>query len=111
MALYLLRFSYTPESWRALIEQPEDRREAIRHALELLGGTFHELWFAFGSHDAYMLIEANEPTTPAALAAFDVSSGIVHSMETTVLLTVEDMLEALARAKGLSAEVRPPGGS
>ncbi|RWF73020.1 MAG: GYD family protein, partial [Mesorhizobium sp.] len=30
MPMYLSRFSYTPETWARLIENPEDRREAAR---------------------------------------------------------------------------------
>ncbi|TIX77308.1 MAG: GYD family protein, partial [Mesorhizobium sp.] len=28
--MYLTQFSYTPETWARLIENPEDRREAAR---------------------------------------------------------------------------------
>ncbi|TIT25617.1 MAG: GYD family protein, partial [Mesorhizobium sp.] len=28
MPMYLTKFSYTPETWARLIENPEDRREA-----------------------------------------------------------------------------------
>jgi hypothetical protein len=30
MATYLMRFSYTPETWSKLIQNPEDRRDAAR---------------------------------------------------------------------------------
>ncbi|MGZ5350171.1 MAG: GYD domain-containing protein, partial [Actinomycetota bacterium] len=30
MATYLMRFSYTPETWKKLIQNPEDRRDAAR---------------------------------------------------------------------------------
>ncbi len=30
MPLYLTRFSYTPETWARLIDNPEDRREAAQ---------------------------------------------------------------------------------
>ena len=30
MALYLTRFSYTPETWARMTKNPEDRREAAR---------------------------------------------------------------------------------
>ena len=30
MALFLTRFSYTPETWARLMKNPEDRREAAR---------------------------------------------------------------------------------
>ena len=34
MALYLSKFSYTPETWARLIENPEDRQEAARSYIE-----------------------------------------------------------------------------
>ncbi len=34
MAMYLTRFSYTPETWARMIENPEDRREAARAYME-----------------------------------------------------------------------------
>ena len=37
MALYLSKFSYTPETWARLIGHPEDRREAARSYIESVG--------------------------------------------------------------------------
>jgi len=37
MAMYLTRFSYTPETWARMIEKPEDRREAARTYIESAG--------------------------------------------------------------------------
>jgi hypothetical protein len=34
MAFYLMRFSYTPETWSKLIQNPEDRRDAARAYIE-----------------------------------------------------------------------------
>jgi len=65
MAVYLMRFSYTSETWSKLIQNPEDRRDAARSYIEQVGG---------------------------ALA----------SVETTVLMTVEETIEALEKAKGVS---------
>ena len=41
MALYLSRFSYTPETWARLIGNPEDRREAAQAYIESVGGKLH----------------------------------------------------------------------
>ena len=38
MSLYLMRFSYTPETWSRLIQNPEDRRDAARAYIEQVGG-------------------------------------------------------------------------
>ena len=55
MALYLTRFSYTPETWARLAQQPEDRRDAARTYIEAVGGKLHGFWYAFGEYDAYNL--------------------------------------------------------
>ena len=38
MALYLSKFSYTPETWARLIANPEDRRKAAQSYIESVGG-------------------------------------------------------------------------
>ena len=107
MPLYLSRFSYTPETWARLIENPEDRRTAAQTYIESVGGKLHGFWYAFGSHDGYTLWEAPDNGSMATVALAIGAGGAVHSFETTVLLSVEDTLDSLRRA----GDVRyaPPG--
>src|SRR3712207_6209623 len=98
MALYLTKFSYTPETWARLIAHPEDRREAATTYIESVGGTLHGFWYAFGAHDGYTLWEAPDNRSMAAVAIALGSGGAISPLETTVLLTVDETLEALARA-------------
>jgi len=108
MPLYLSKVSYTPEAWANLIKKPEDRRETIRPLVEGVGGKLHGLWFAFGDHDGYVLVEAPDNATAASLLVTVAGSGAFRSVSTTVLLTVEETLEALRRAQSIA--YRPPGG-
>jgi len=98
MPLYLIRFGYTPEEWAKTIKQPEDRRETIRPLLEAIGGKLHGLWYAFGDHDGYALAEAPDNTAAAGAVLTLTGSGKFRSLSTTVLLTVEETLDALGRA-------------
>ena len=107
MPLYLSRFSYTPETWARLIENPEDRRNAARTYIESVGGTLHGFWYGFGSHDGYTLWEAPDDVSMAAVAVAIGAGGAVQGLETTVLLTVEDTLEALRKAGDV--RYRAPG--
>ena len=61
MAFYLMRFSYTPETWAKLMQKPEDRRDAARAYIEQVGGTLHGFWYGFGKYDGHAVYEA--PTT------------------------------------------------
>jgi uncharacterized protein with GYD domain len=106
--LYLAKFSMTPEAWAKLIKEPEDRREAIGPLLEAVGGKLHGLWYAFGEHDGYVLSESPDNATVASVLVTVAGSGSFRSMSTTVLLTVEETLDALRRAQ--SVAYRPPGG-
>jgi len=107
MPLYLSRFSYTPETWANLIRNPEDRRKAAQSYIESVGGKLHGFWYAFGTHDGYNLWEAPDNVSMAAVALGIAAGGALTSLETTVLLTVEETMDALGKAAGL--HYRRPG--
>jgi uncharacterized protein with GYD domain len=102
MPLYLTRTTYTPDSWAKMVANPEDRREAIGALAESIGGRIVDLWYAFGEHDTYTLIEAPGPVEMATVLSQVRASGAFARIETTPLLTVEEMLEALQRGRDIS---------
>ena len=107
MPLYLSRFSYTPETWARLIGNPEDRRTAAQTYIESVGGKLHGFWYAFGEHDGYTLWEAPDNVSMAAVAVAIAGGGALSSLETTVLLTVDETIDALRRAE--EVRYRAPG--
>jgi uncharacterized protein with GYD domain len=107
MPLYLSRFSYTPETWARLISNPEDRREAARSYIDSVGGRLHGFWYAFGPDDAYTLWEAPDNVSMSAVALAITGGGALSSLETTVLLTVEETIDALRQAAQI--QYRAPG--
>ena len=107
MTMYLTRFSYTPETWKRLIANPEDRRTAATAYIESVGGKLHGFWYAYGSHDGINLWEAPDNVSMAAAVLAIGSGGAVTNLETTVLMTVEETMEALNKAQGIS--YRAPG--
>jgi len=109
MPMYLTRFSYTPETWAMMIAHPEDRRRAATGHIESVGGTLHGFWYAFGEYDGVSLWEAPDNVSMAAVALAIGGGGALSSIETTVLLTVEETLDALSRAQ--SVGYRAPGSS
>ena len=107
MPLYLTRFSYTPETWARLIGNPEDRRDAAQRYIESVGGKLHGFWYAFGEHDGYTLWEAPDNVSMAAVALAISAGGALSSFETTVLLSVDETVDALCKAGQVG--YRPPG--
>src|SRR5438445_10744925 len=109
MPLYLSRFSYTPETWARLIGNPEDRRKAAQSYIESVGGKLHGFWYAFGTHDGFTLWEAPDNVAMAAVALAISGGGALSSLETTVLLTVDETMDALRQAERV--RYRAPGAS
>src|SRR6187549_2947046 len=107
MPFYLTRFSYTPETWAKLIKNPEDRRAAATQYIEAVGGKLHGFWYAFGEHDGYNLWEAPDNVSMAAVAIAIGAGGALSSIETTVLMTVDETIDALKKASSIA--YRPPG--
>ena len=107
MPLYLSKFSYTPETWARLIAKPEDRRKAAASYIESVGGKLHGFWYGFGKHDGYTLWEAPDNVFMTAVALAIGSGGALSSLETTVLLTVEETMDALGKAEQI--KYRAPG--
>ena len=107
MPLYLTQFSYTPQTWARLQGSPEDRRAAAKTYIESVGGTLHGFWYAFGASDGFNLWEAPDNVSMASVVIAISGGGALSRCETTVLLTVEETLQALGRAAQIA--YRPPG--
>ena len=107
MPLYLTRFGYTPETWARLIDNPEDRRQAAQSYIESVGGKLHGFWYAFGKHDGFSLWEAPDNVSMATVALAIGSGGALSSFDTTVLLSVDETLEALRKVP--EVQYRAPG--
>ena len=107
MPLYLTKFSYTPETWARLIGNPEDRRKAAQTYIESVGGKLHGFWYAFGTHDGYNLWEAPDNGSMASVLLAIGAGGALSSIETTVLLSVDETLNAMRKAGAVW--YRPPG--
>jgi uncharacterized protein with GYD domain len=107
MPLYLSKFSYTPDTWARMISKPEDRRKAAQSYIESVGGKLHGFWYSFGDYDGYNLWEAPDNVSMAAVALAISGGGALASFETTVLLTVDETIDALRKAYEI--RYRPPG--
>ncbi len=107
MAHYLLLGSYTNEGWAAQIKSPQNRIEAIRPVVERLGGSIEAGYLAFGEYDLVILVQMPNNISMAALSLAASAGGALSALKTVPLLTIDEGLEALAKAGSL--EYKPPG--
>ena len=99
MASFLVQVSYTPEALSALIAKPQDRMAVVKKSVQNLGGTFGGSWMSFGDYDLVMLLEMPNNVSAAALALAAAAGGSLKSIKTTPLLTIDQALSALKKAK------------
>lgn len=104
MPKYLFKVNYDSTGAQAILEDGASSRLAMADQLSAsLDGSIEAFYFAFGGTDAYII--GDLPSDEAAAAvALTVGSGNV-SLETTVLLTAEQM-DAAAE---LAPSYTPPG--
>jgi uncharacterized protein with GYD domain len=100
MALYTYQGSYTPESVAAQISNPQDRIEAVRPAIEALGGKILAGGYPFGEYDVMVVYEAPDDIAAASFALAIAGGGAIRSAKTTRLLTGGEWVESLRKAHG-----------
>jgi uncharacterized protein with GYD domain len=108
MASYLIQVAYTPESWAAMIKEPQNRLEAVRPVVEKLGGKFEQAWLTFGDYDLVGVVDMPDNTDAAAFAIAVSAGGGCKAFKTTPLLNVGEGIEAMKKAQGVG--YRRPGG-
>jgi uncharacterized protein with GYD domain len=96
--LYLTQVAYTQEAWKALINNPQDRIDAIRPAIAKLGGNIINGYFAFGDYDIVAITEMPDNVSAAAIAMAFAAGGACRSVKTTPLMTTAEGVEALRKA-------------
>ena len=68
MPQYLLQVAYTPEAWASLIKSPRIPLEAVRPAVEKLGGKLETGWFCFGDYDLVAVLDMPDNVSAAAFS-------------------------------------------
>jgi uncharacterized protein with GYD domain len=105
MAKFLFEANYAPEGAKGIIKDGGSaRRAAIEKAVTGLGGRLEAFYFAFGSVDAYVIVDLPDNVTAAAMALAVGQSGLA-STKTVVLLTTEEVDAATKK----SVVYRGPG--
>jgi uncharacterized protein with GYD domain len=105
MPKYLFEANYTPEGVQGLKKAgAASRVAAVSDMCSGLGGSLDSFHFAFGSVDAYVVVDLPDDEAAAA-AAFTVGASTATRVRTVKLLTVEQADAAIGR----SVAYRPPG--
>ena len=102
MAHYLITGSYTSEAWAAQIKDPQNRFELVKPLFESQGGSIESAYFAFGDYDIVAIAQFPDNISAASIAIAVAAGGGLSNVKTVPLMSIEDGLEALKRAGGVS---------
>jgi len=105
MPKFLIQASYTREGVEGVRSKGgSSRRDAVADTAKSLGGQLEAFYFAFGDHDALVIVDLPDNEAAAAVA-MSVNATGGATAKTIVLLSPEQVDDAAQR----SVDYRPPG--
>lgn len=105
MPKFLIQANYKPEGVKGLLKEGgSGRRKAVEQMTADFGGKVESFYYAFGDKDVFVVVDAPDNVSAAAVALAVNASGMV-STTTTPLLTPEEVDEATKK----SVKYRAPG--
>ncbi|MDP6549167.1 MAG: GYD domain-containing protein [Dehalococcoidia bacterium] len=107
MARYMIQASYSSEGIAVLVKDPQDRSAAVRRMIERMGGKLETFDYCFGDYDVVAILELPDNVTMMSTSMAIASSGALKNFKTTVLLPMDQALEAMRKAS--SVGYQPPG--
>lgn len=91
MPKYLAQVNYVSEGPKGLLrEGGSSRRSAIEKLFESVGARIEVFYYAFGDTDLYIIADAPDNVTAAALSLI-VNASVAAKAKVTVLLTPEEI--------------------
>ena len=98
MARYLIQIGVKPEAYSPMLQNPQDRGEAIRPIFEAFGGGLQEYYFAVGENTVYILCELPDFASLEAITMAVLAGGAITSIKATGILTAQETVDVMKKA-------------
>ncbi len=108
MSRYLIQYTYTADTWAHMVHHPQNREEVARHVFEQAGGKLLDFYFSFGENDVVVIVDLPDDVSAAAAVMAVNSSGAFRKTNITQLLTVDEAVAAMEKAKLIASDYTPP---
>jgi uncharacterized protein with GYD domain len=109
MPKYVSFFTYTPEAWKAMAENPQDRGAVAKSLVESVGGKLECFYWMSGAFDGLLIADLPDDQSAGALAAVVKGSGALKEYETHLVSNMEQVPAMLKKAQAAAKSYRPPG--
>jgi uncharacterized protein with GYD domain len=107
MSLYWLRATYSPQAFKGMITEPQDREAAARGLFEAVGVTMHSLHFSVSTGEVVVLGESTAQSL-AAVEMVVMASGGFSSVEAIEVISAREMTEAMKIAAAAAGKYAAP---
>jgi uncharacterized protein with GYD domain len=108
MGHYLIEVGYTPEAWNTQIDTEANVIDRISPAVKACGGKIECIYYAFGERDLIGVMDFKTPEDAAAFGLAVAASGALSMYRTTPLLSVDQGIASLRKAKAARKVYSPP---
>jgi uncharacterized protein with GYD domain len=102
MALSMIQFAYKSETVGNLLKNPEDRSIAVGKLIEKLGGKMIGFYYSFGDYDGLIIADMSDKISLAATSIAAFAGGGTSKINTTILMSVKEAMDAMKKADGLT---------
>lgn len=109
MPKFVVFFSYKPETIAAMMDNPDNRVDAVRKLVEAANGKLESYYWMQGQFDGLAIAEAPTPMDANAVSLAVSSSGTLSHVETHELIEPAEIVPLLKQAKEMRSKFAPPG--
>ncbi|MFQ5972083.1 MAG: GYD domain-containing protein [Alphaproteobacteria bacterium] len=106
MARFYFLATLTPEALGGLVENPTDRKAAVKELVEAAGGSFGSFSMTRGIYDGVTVAELPDFNAAAAFKTVVITSGVASRVD--ILEDIPNARDMLGQAKELKGVFRPP---
>src|SRR6059036_3143956 len=106
MPTYMIQGAYGKNGLAAIVKNPQNRIQAVKPAIENLGGRLKDAYFSFGEYDFVIIAEMPDNVSAVAISMAFGAGGALKSTKTTPLLSAAETMEAMKKAS--RAGYKPP---
>ncbi len=107
MPKYMIQVTPTLQNVAALLKNPEDRTEAVRHVIEAVRGSLEQYYNSFIEDISFIIADIPDEASLGAVMATFFAGGGLTSCKATPIMTASESVQVLKRAASIA--YRPPG--
>lgn len=102
MAKFAVFFRFKGEAVKAMMDHPSDRAAVVRGLCESAGASMDAYYLMFGAWDGFVIADAPDSRTAAAISLAVTSTGAFAELETHELIEPGELGGILSTAAGLT---------